>query len=174
MDIFSNASKPKQIAVAAVLCAAWSFGAFAPSHAQNVGTDLPFINTFARPGQPTIQVYILGSVGASGIWRIEPQTDLIELLSAARVAGIGQDQPDYRQRVNLRIYRAIEGDRQKIYDEQLNNVLAEGAAYPPLQAGDVIEVETERRRTIGLALLSQIVGAASSLTLLVLRLTRGR
>ena len=175
MDIFCNTLNCKRHLISLLGLALWVFGPTLPqSHAQGITSDQPFVNTFARPGQPTIRVYILGSVGATGIWRIERQTDLVELLSAARVAGIGQDQPDYNQRVNLRIYRTNADDRRKIYDEQLSDILAEGTTYPPFQEGDVLEVETERRRTIGLALISQVIGAASSVTLLILRLTGGR
>lgn len=143
----------------------------APISAQDLPSSESFIHTFARPGQPTIQVYIMGSVGTAGIWRIEQDTDLIELLSAANVSGFGENPPDHRTRVNLRIYRTNSDTRAMAYEARLDDVLAEGATYPPLEEGDVLEVETQRRRTLGIALASQVIGAASSLTLLILRLT---
>lgn len=142
-----------------------------PSRAQDVPSSESFIHTFARPGQSTIQIYILGSVGTPGIWRIEQDTDLIELLSAANVSGFGDNPADQSTRVNLRIYRTNSNTRSMVYEARLEDVLARGTTYPPLEAGDVIEVETNRRRVLGISLISQVIGAASSLTLLILRLT---
>ena len=133
-----------------------------------------FVTEFLTPGAPSMTIYIWGAVGTPGIWRVDRDVDFIELLSAAQVTGIGQDEPATNQRVNLRIYRTLEGDRRKIYDTRLDDVLAAGASYPDLQDGDVLEVETERRRGLSLQLVSQIIGTASSIVLLTLRLASGR
>ena len=66
------------------------------------GQDLPlpeqsYVNEFARPGQPTTTLYLWGAVGTTGIWRVERDVDLIQLLSVARVPGIGASQQDVRQ-----------------------------------------------------------------------------
>mgnify|MGYP006268598761 CR=1 FL=1 len=145
-------------------------------YAQTLDVEPDFINRYAAPGSSTIQVYIWGSVGTTGIWRIEPDLDLVELLSAAQVTGIGQEVPGSYQRVRLRIYRTVEGNRRMIYEEQLDNVLAAGAGYPSLQGGDVLEVETQRRRsfTERVRVATGLIGSAASLILLYLRISRGR
>lgn len=163
--------------LAALFMAGLLAGGLSPFAAQAQDLTLPeetYVNRYAPPGASTIQVYIWGSVGTTGIWRIEPDLDLVELLSVAGVTGIGTDEPEIRQRVNLRIYREGAAGRRMIYEERLDEVLAEGASYPLLESRDVLEVEVERRRGISFALVSQIMGTASSLTLLILRLTSGR
>jgi len=132
------------------------------------------IQEFARPGQPTIIIYLWGNVGASGLWRVEPSVDLISLLSAAQVPGIGKNSPGIRRTYYVNIYRGSEGNRQQVYREKLSNLLNQGAVYPQLKAEDVIEVEQRDRRSIGLRTISSIVGTASSMTLLILRLSGGR
>jgi len=146
------------------------------SSSQGLGLDQGFVNRYAPPGSSTIQVYIWGSVATPGIWRIQPSLDLVELLSAVRVTGVGQDQPGFNQQVRLRIYRTTGGDRREIYEERLDNVLAEGASYPTLQEGDVLEVETQQRRSFleKTRTITGLVGSAASLILLYLRITEGR
>jgi hypothetical protein len=52
--------------------------------------------------------------------------------------------------------------------------LEEGASYPSLNPEDVVEIHVRERRSIGLGLISTLVGTASTVTLLALRLFRGR
>jgi hypothetical protein len=136
--------------------------------------ERPYENTFARSGRVTMPVYIWGSVGNAGIWNVEPNVDLIELLSAARVTGMGQDQFNVRQRVRVRLYRNNPGGREMVYDTFLHDVLERNASYPQLQEGDVLFVETVQRQRLSLQMVSTIVGTASSLWLLYLRLSQGR
>lgn len=144
-----------------------------PAQAQTT-QDTPLVINFARPGQATISVHAWGAVGRPGIWRIERDTDLIQFLSAAQVPGMGIDEPGVRERVLVSIYRSSDGNRRQVYSERLSDVLAEGASYPALQEGDVIEVKNKRRRTVGFQTVAQVVGTASTLTLLILRLTSGQ
>ena len=127
---------------------------------------------YARPGYATMTVYIWGNVGKAGIWEIESGTDLVELLSAARVPGLGTEQADMQQRIILRIYRMQGTERQEIYDENLESVLEAGTRGPTLQAGDVLSVETQTERKFSFRTVAQYVGTASSLLILFLRLRR--
>ena len=133
-----------------------------------------YVNQYARTGRPTIDVFIWGEVGTPGLWRVEPDIDLIELLSVARVTGVGLEEPDISRRVSLRIYREEGGQRSEIYSQQLDHILTGGRAYPTLQDGDILEVVTRRRRRLGLQTVTQIVGTAASLTLLILRISDRR
>ena len=127
---------------------------------------------YARPGIPTQTVYLWGDLGQAGVWRVERNIDLVELLSAARLAGLGQENPGYRSTTVIQIYRRSGSDGHAlVYEATAEELLAPEATYPGLEDQDVIEVETRRRRKIGFQLISSIVGTAASLTLLVLRLT---
>ena len=130
--------------------------------------------TYARPGIPTQTIYIWGDVGTAGVWRVERNIDLVELLSAARLTGIGQANPGYRSRTVIQVHRRSGSGHTLVYEATAEELLAPDATYPGLEDQDVVEVERRTRRKIGFQLISSIVGTAASLTLLVLRLTDGR
>lgn len=132
-----------------------------------------FVYRFARPGQATMRVYIWGQIGQPGIWEVARDTDLIELLSAARVPGVGTDQPEVREVTMLTLYRRQEGGgpRQQVYAQPLEQVVAAGEPPPRLQEGDVIQLQTQQRSRFSFRDVTQYVGVASSMVLLVLRLT---
>jgi hypothetical protein len=142
-----------------------------PAQAQQVPSSETFITNFARPGQATISVHAWGSVGRPGIWRIERQTDLIEFLSVIQVPGLGLDAPGIREQIHVTIYRNSSGKRRQVYRASVTDLLEQGASYPALADGDILEIKEKRRRTFGFQKVAQIVGTASSLALLVLTLT---
>lgn len=129
------------------------------------------INRFAPPGQPTILVNIWGTVGQPGLWRIQPDVDIIELLSVVGVPGLGRDEPDTRQKTIIAVYRMQDNKRREVYRQDLEKILQDGSAVPTVRNGDVLAVIQERRRGFGFSFFTSIVGAASSLTLLLLRLS---
>ena len=142
------------------------------SRAQSNPPPEEMTQTYARPGIPTQTVYLWGDVSTAGVWRVERNIDLVELLSAARLTGIGQGNPGYRQRTVIQIYRRSgTSGHTLVYEATAEELLAPEATYPGLEDQDVVEVETRTRRKIGFQLVSSIIGTAASLTLLVLRLT---
>jgi len=145
-----------------------------PANAQ----DLPlpeqsYVNEFARPGQPTMTLYLWGSVGTTGIWRVGRDVDLIQLLSVAQVPGIGASQQNVRQNFILHIYREVDGERTQIYEEEIQNLIGGGArTVPPLQNGDILAVETKTRRRLSLNLVFTTLRTVSSFLSLYLLLRR--
>ncbi len=144
------------------------------SYAQDFGSEREaFIYDFARPGRATITVYVWGQIGSPGIWQIEPGTTLIELLSAARVPGVGSEQQEYRRITRVKIYRGRGVQRQLVYEAELRDLLTEEQqTYPTLRDGDILEVEVDQDRRLTFRTITQYVGTAASLTLLALRLAR--
>lgn len=129
-----------------------------------------YVQVYARPGHPTIDVFVWGSVGVPGIWRVEPEVDLVELLSVVRVPGVGVDEAGIHQQTRLQIFREQGGRRVEIYNEEVEYLLSEARTYPVLQEGDILEVVTQRRTKVNVLTVSQIVGTLSSLVVLVLSL----
>jgi len=144
-----------------------------PVAAQAFPTEATFVKNFARPGQPTMIVYLWGNVAQAGLWRVEPNVDLIELLTAAQVPGVGTRTPGIRQNIFVNVYRST-NSRQRIYRRDITKLLEEAAEYPTLQPQDIVEIEIRERRSFGLRTVSAIIGTISSITLLALRLTSGR
>lgn len=144
---------------------------------QGIGTpEDAFTYQFREPGEPSMRVFIWGDVSNAGIWRVNRDVDFIELLSAARPGGVGQERARRRQRVSIRVYRVIEGERRMIYDEPLTEMLEEGIRLPELASEDVIEVRTRERRgrLEQFRLVTGLIGSTASLVLLFLRVTGGR
>ncbi len=132
-----------------------------------------FIYDFARPGRPTITVYVWGAVGQPGIWRINPGTTLIELLSAAGIPGIVTEQRRTRLTTIVRIWRGEQVQRNLVYEAQLQDLLTEEQeTYPTLRNGDILEIEVDEDRKITFRTVIEYLSAAASLTLLALRLLR--
>lgn len=131
-----------------------------------------FIKEFARPGRATMMINVWGNAGSPGLWRVERDIDMIDFLTLVGVSGVGDRQRRVRTKTYVAIYRTTDsGKHRQTYREQVENILDDGARYPQLRDGDILSVETEERSRIGLQLLGTIVGTASSITLLVLRLT---
>lgn len=132
-----------------------------------------FTYQFFEPGEPSMRVYIWGDVGNAGIWRVSRDVNFVELLSAARPGGVGQERARRRQRVSIHVYRVIEGERRMIYEEPLSDMLEEGLRLPDLEGEDVVEVRTreQRGRLEQFRLVTGLIGSSASLVLLFLRLT---
>lgn len=138
--------------------------------AQSTTSPGQYVQVYARPGRPTINVFVWGSVGAPGIWRVEPEVDLVELLSVVRVPGVGIDEAGVHEQTRLQIFREQGGRRVEVYSEEVEYLLSVARAYPTLQEGDILEVTTRRRTKVNVLMVSQVVGTLSSLVVLVLSL----
>ena len=125
---------------------------------------------YARPGYATKVIYVWGAVATPGIWRVEREVGLLELLSVARPSGIGTEQPGLRDDTTVRLYRDAGGERNQVYEEDLEHIVKSAETYPILQEGDILVVETRTRRRINWQMVTSLVGTASSLVLLYLRL----
>ena len=116
-------------------------------------------------------VNVWGSASNPGLWRVERNVDLVDFLSVVGVPGVGDRQPGVRTRTYVAIYRSVNAQRRNVYRERVESILEDGAQYPELQENDILAIEVEESNRIGLQLVSSIIGTASSITLLVLRLT---
>lgn len=95
--------------------------------------------TFARPGQNTIEVLVVGG-DQSGIYRVGEDINLGQLLALAGGGGRG----DRRTKSRIHFYRLENGERIKILEEELGDLLNR-SQYPSLENGDVLRVENRER-----------------------------
>jgi len=130
------------------------------------------LTDFSRPGRPTMLVYVWGTASISGIWKVEQGVDLIQLLSAAQIPNIGAVEQTSKQTVYLRIYRPSGGRRVEIYDSEIKKMIAQGSNYPSLQDGDILFLETVTKNRFNLQTIFSAIGAAASLTLLIIRVNQ--
>lgn len=100
-----------------------------------------------QPGNATVQVQVLGDVGASGLYEVDQGTDLGQLLALSGGPFSNSRQHLTRRTVTVRLYRHQSPTRELFYEADLEHAMTDTEAYPTLQDGDVLSVEiTERRR----------------------------
>lgn len=117
--------------------------------------------TFARPGQNTIEVLMLGG-GRGGMYQVGEDVNLGQLMALAGGGG-GTN----RTRLKIYLYRIDNGERRKILEERIGD-FAERRQYPSLQDGDVVRIETRQKVTWRDGL--RIASTALSLGLTILTL----
>ena len=117
---------------------------------------------FAKKGQATIQLLVLGSVGSPGMYQVGVDLELDELLALSGGMEITND-----SKVTVRLYRESSGRRNLIYEAKMDRLLAEPRLYPPLRDSDIIVVEAKERAKFTLQLGLSIITGISSVVLLV-------
>lgn len=136
--------------------------------AQDVGQ---VVHTHARPGYPTITIYVLGNASQSGIWRVEQNIPFIELLTVLNVARTEQVQAETRTRVQLALYRTSGGGRSLVYESSFEDAILENASPPGIQDQDVLVVTSRTNRRFSLRTITTVVGSISAVLLLAIRIS---
>ncbi len=130
------------------------------------------ITDFSRPGRPTMFVYVWGSSSTPGIWKVEQEVDLLELLSSAQIPNFGSTDNSTKSTVTVRLYRSSGGKRVEIFNSEMNALLTSGKIYPDLQENDIIMIETKSKQRFNLQTVFSAIGAAASLVLLAIRVNQ--
>ena len=125
---------------------------------------------YAQPGEPTVEVFVLGQT-ASGVYVVGESTNLLELLALTGAGATVVDDEQYERDATVRLMREQGGTRAVVYEKPFESFLAEPATYPTLQDGDIFAVEVNQRRKIGLRDYLQYASSLASITLLILRIT---
>lgn len=94
--------------------------------------------TFARPGQNTIEVLVVGG-NQSGIYRVGEDINLGQLLALA-----GGGRGDRRTKARIHFYRLKNGKRTKILEEGLGKLINR-SQYPSLEDGDILRIQNQER-----------------------------
>lgn len=144
-----------------------SLAALSPSASKAQDPDVPstvrtgdeYVQTFARPGRATHTVYIWGAVATPGIWKVETETDLVELLSVVRPTNYGTQRAGTRDKVVIRIHRSQGGSRGVVFESTMKDLLSTPSSRrPSLEADDLIEIQSIQRRRVGFQTISTVVG----------------
>jgi len=150
-------------------------GAAAPALGQSptggLRTDGTSYHVFARPGQNTVQVLVLGDVSSPGVYEVGEGTDLARLLALSGGPG-GRQRSGTRQETTIRLYRPQENRRELLYEANLERMVAEPGPYPALQRGDVLQVKTVERERFSWRDGLRIFTALGTLAIAVERLSR--
>jgi hypothetical protein len=161
--------------MALALCISWALGGSMAVSAQNLTGGLQAEGTsyyvYARPGQNTIQVTVLGSGVQTGIYELGEGTDLERLVALGGYSpGVRQSSND--RSVSIQLYRNSDGQRELIYDASLEAMIAAEAPAPMLQMGDIARIEVVDRERFSWRDGLSIATAAASIALFLERITR--
>ena len=130
---------------------------------------------FVEPGEPTIEVLLVGSAGNSGLYLIGEDTSLTELLALSGGATLPTTTDVVVRDVRVRLLRTQDAQRVVVYEAPIDQALLEPGNHPALQNGDLVQVEIEqrrRRRVTALQVLEVVARAASVTTLIIALATR--
>ncbi|HLT47827.1 MAG TPA: hypothetical protein VK002_11410 [Rubricoccaceae bacterium] len=105
-------------------------------------TNVPAFFFHVLPGEPTISVYVWGTVRAPGLYEVGTGTDLGELLTLTGGPEAGPETEDRVVTTTVRVFRAQGDARVLAYEAVLDEVVREPGRYPDLRDNDIVEVET--------------------------------
>ena len=146
------------------------YGQDAPSQQAPVQTRTPGVyQRIAHPGESTIPVIVMG-LGGQGLYEVGESVELDELLVLSGGTGLNPK----ANKITIRLYRDQGGQRAVAYEAPLERMLVDQAAYPNLQPGDMLYVESRPRRQWGWRDIFTLSTGISSLILLYYRLTGQR
>lgn len=152
-------SHRRRLLLLAALFAAFGLCDAMPAQAQAQTTGVALYR-YAEPGQPVIQLQVWGHVGMPGVYQVQPDTDLLRLVSFAGGPRYTGGRPEERPRMTVHVFRSEGGTRAAFFSADLD-ALADGRqALPELREGDIVRVESIVTRRFdwrdGLAVLTSV------------------
>ena len=121
----------------------------------------------ARPGEPTVQVSVWGTVPRPGIYEVPDTTELDKLITmAGGVPMEPRSENQNRPEVTVRLFRPRGGGtRSLLFEAPMDSMLAGTApGYPALGDNDILVVETETDQAFtwrdGLSIGSSLISVA--------------
>lgn len=126
---------------------------------------------FSQPGEATVEVMVMNSLGNSGIFRIGRDLKLDELLLLTGSRPVTA-QTGEKTRTTVQLFRHEGGRRTLIYEKRMEELLQEPGLAPGLQDGDVFVVESVVKRGFDWRDALRIVTSVASVTLAIERLGR--
>lgn len=125
--------------------------------------------TFARPGEATIRILVVGAGG--GIYEVGQNIRMDEFLALLGGApSFATQNPGTKTNVDIQLFRTEGGQRTLLYEQDLEQMILEPAAYPTLQHQDLFVINTVTRSRFGWRDGLSVVTGVSSLVLLLDRL----
>ena len=138
------------------------------------GTGLAAMeNLYARPGHPTMVIYVLGDVATAGRWRVERGVQLLDLLAVAGPSVVMTEESETVEDVRVKVFREADQGRRLTFNESIESLLTSANASLLLEEGDVVVVDViERRQSTAISLLAIASSVASLVLTVVVLATR--
>lgn len=127
-------------------------------------------HVYRRPGEATIQLYVVGASGSTGIYVVGSETTLSEMMALIGSAPASVETEMLERTARVRVLRE-QGDRRlAIYEATTEEALAEPGTHPPLMDRDMIAYDVELQQRTSFLQVVEVAARFATLTLLFLRL----
>jgi hypothetical protein len=120
-----------------------------------------------QQGAASVQVYVMGTVQAPGLYEVSEGTHLGQLLALSGGPQLSPQRRASDRQVTIRLFRPTGYGERPLYEERLDRAVAHPAAYPALRDGDVMTVEVLEKDKFSWRDIFTVVGAVSALALAV-------
>ena len=117
---------------------------------------------YVSPGSRTIQVEVMGAVQAPGLYELNDDTSLNQLLALTGGPTMGPRATRMRRTVTLSLFRPASGSVTPVYESQILDGSLYAQDYPPLREGDVLRVDVVERTRFNWRDALQIITAGAS------------
>lgn len=133
-------------------------------------SNIPSYFYYVLPGAPTVQVDVLGTVRAPGLYELTEGTDVGQLLALSGGPVLMVRQRASRREVTVKLFRPSSNGGAPFYEAVLEQAVGDPEGYPVLRDGDVLTVEVTEQARFTWRDVSSVVGTIGVLVLAVERL----
>lgn len=142
-----------------------------PTHAQAITTNSGVaVYRYANPGQPTMDVRIWGAVRSPGVYQVERDTDLLDVLTLAGGPAVPAEDDRSVRSVELQVLRDPAGARTVVLATTLGELTTQDTPLPGLQDGDLVSLSVQTRQRFTWRDALSVTSSVAALAVLVLRL----
>lgn len=125
---------------------------------------------YAVPGRTTMDVRVWGAVRTPGVYQVELDTDLVEVISYAGGPLAGVESNVEERDVYVQLARGTSDARDIVFDAKLEDLLTHDVAYPEPQDGDIVSLRVETRQRFRLRDLAVFTSSLGTLALVIIRI----
>lgn len=136
-------------------------------------TDVSNVAVFryAAPGEPTKDIRVWGAVRTAGIYQVESDATLLDVLTLAGGPAIPTTSDRVEQTVRVEVLRNPNGARSVVLATTLDALTDEDVTLPDLRDGDLVSLTSETRQRFTWRDVISVASSAASIALLVIRIT---
>lgn len=122
-----------------------------------------------QPGSATIETYVIGTVGAPGLYIVGDGTDLGQLLALAGGPNLDARERNSRRTVEIKLFRPLAYSDRPVYSAELQHAVVQQEPYPILRNGDILTVEIVEHRRFNWRDAFTVIGGVSALAIAIER-----
>ena len=142
-----------------------------PAYGQTLTTSSGVaVFRYANPGQPTMDIRVWGAVRSPGVYQVERDTDLIDVLTLAGGPAIPSEDDRSVRNVSVEVLRGTGAGRTPVLTTTLDALTARDMPLPELQDGDLVSLVLQSKQRFTWRDALSVTSSVAGLALLILRL----